>query len=44
MYDLVSGGQILKSSYFVSKSQALEKFPLLKKDKLVGALVYYDGN
>lgn len=43
MYDLVAGGQCLKSSYVLSKSKALELFPMLKKDKLVGAIVYYDG-
>ncbi|VDP98502.1 unnamed protein product [Trichobilharzia regenti] len=43
MYDLISGSQILKASYYLSKSQALERFPLLKRDKLVGGLVYYDG-
>uniref|UniRef100_A0A672IS95 Glycerol-3-phosphate dehydrogenase, mitochondrial n=1 Tax=Salarias fasciatus TaxID=181472 RepID=A0A672IS95_SALFA len=43
MYDLVAGVQCLKSSYVLSKSKALELFPMLKKDKLVGAIVYYDG-
>jgi glycerol-3-phosphate dehydrogenase len=43
-YDLVAGSQLLKSSYHLSKSKALELFPMLKRDKLVGALVYYDGN
>jgi len=43
-YDLVSGRQLLKSSYVLSKWKALELFPMLKPDKLVGALVYYDGN
>uniref|UniRef100_A0A8C6S580 glycerol-3-phosphate dehydrogenase n=1 Tax=Neogobius melanostomus TaxID=47308 RepID=A0A8C6S580_9GOBI len=43
MYDLVAGIQCLKSSYVLSKSKALELFPMLKKDKLVGAIVYYDG-
>ncbi len=42
-YDLVAGRQTLSSSYFISKSRALELFPMLKKDQLVGALVYYDG-
>jgi glycerol-3-phosphate dehydrogenase len=42
-YDLVAGRQLLKSSYILSKSKALELFPMLKRDKLVGALVYYDG-
>ncbi|XP_034033940.1 glycerol-3-phosphate dehydrogenase, mitochondrial [Thalassophryne amazonica] len=43
MYDLLAGIQCLKSSYFLTKSKALELFPMLKKDKLVGAIVYYDG-
>lgn len=43
MYDLVAGTHCLKSSYVLSKSKALELFPMLKKDKLVGAIVYYDG-
>ena len=43
MYDIVAGRQVLKPSYVLSKSKALELFPMLKKDKLVGALVYYDG-
>ena len=42
-YDLVAGRQLLRSSYILSKSKALELFPMLKGDKLVGALVYYDG-
>ncbi|XP_029696177.1 glycerol-3-phosphate dehydrogenase, mitochondrial-like [Takifugu rubripes] len=43
MYDVVAGIYCLKSSYVLSKSKALELFPMLKKDKLVGAIVYYDG-
>ncbi|KAM4609157.1 glycerol-3-phosphate dehydrogenase, mitochondrial-like [Polymixia lowei] len=43
IYDLVAGTQGLKSSYILSKKKALELFPMLKKDKLVGAIVYYDG-
>lgn len=43
LYDLVAGSQCLKSSYVLSKSKALELFPMLRKDKLVGAIVYYDG-
>lgn len=43
MYDVVAGRQVLKPSYILSKTKALELFPMLKKDKLVGALVYYDG-
>ncbi|NXM79085.1 GPDM protein, partial [Serilophus lunatus] len=43
LYDLVAGSQCLKSSYVLTKSRALELFPMLRKDKLVGAIVYYDG-
>ncbi|WAR11001.1 GPDM-like protein [Mya arenaria] len=43
MYDFVAGKQRLKPSYFLSKKKAMELFPMLKRDKLVGALVYYDG-
>lgn len=44
MYDLVAGSKTVKSSYYLSKSNALELFPMLKGDKLTGAIVYYDGN
>lgn len=43
MYDLVAGSKCVKSSYYLSKTDALELFPMLKKDKLCGAIVYYDG-
>lgn len=43
MYDLLAGSQGLESSYLVSRARAIESFPLLKRDNLVGALVYYDG-
>ncbi|KFV17303.1 hypothetical protein N340_00947 [Tauraco erythrolophus] len=43
LYDLVAGSQCLKSSYVLSKARALELFPMLRKDELVGAIVYYDG-
>ncbi|KAK8747350.1 hypothetical protein OTU49_016768, partial [Cherax quadricarinatus] len=43
MYDLVAGSKCIKSSYAISKARALEVFPMLKKDRLVGAIVYYDG-
>jgi len=42
-YDLVAGSKTVKSSYYLSKTEALEIFPMLKKDKLVGAIVYHDG-
>ncbi|KAF7722136.1 mitochondrial glycerol-3-phosphate dehydrogenase [Apophysomyces ossiformis] len=43
MYDLFAGREALESSYLLTRSKALEAFPMLKKDELVGALVYYDG-
>lgn len=43
MYDLISGKKLVKPSYLVSKSKALEEFPMLKSEQLVGAIVYYDG-
>lgn len=43
MYDLFAGREALESSYFLTRSKALEAFPMLRKDELVGALVYYDG-
>lgn len=43
MYDIVAGSKTVKSSYFLSKKYALELFPMLRGDKLVGGIVYYDG-
>ncbi|KAG4438002.1 hypothetical protein IFR05_006503 [Cadophora sp. M221] len=42
-YDLLAGSKGFKGSYFLTKSAALEAFPMQRKDGLVGALVYYDG-
>ncbi|KAJ1659618.1 mitochondrial glycerol-3-phosphate dehydrogenase [Dispira simplex] len=42
-YDLLAGKQGLESSYLLTSSKAIEAFPMLKRDKLKGALVYYDG-
>ncbi|KAG6829357.1 hypothetical protein H0H92_004723 [Tricholoma furcatifolium] len=43
MYDALAGKENMESSYLMSRGQALETFPMLKQDGLVGALVYYDG-
>ncbi|GBE83265.1 Glycerol-3-phosphate dehydrogenase, mitochondrial [Sparassis crispa] len=43
MYDVLAGKENMESSYLMSKGKALETFPMLKGDGLVGALVYYDG-
>ena len=40
---MIAGRQLVKSSYYVSKSKALEEFPMLKDERLCGAIVYYDG-
>ena len=43
MYDVVAGRKVLLPSYILSKTRALELFPMLKKEELKGAIVYYDG-
>ncbi|KAJ3114461.1 mitochondrial glycerol-3-phosphate dehydrogenase [Phlyctochytrium bullatum] len=42
-YDILAGKEGLSRSYFLGKRKALEAFPMLKADRLVGAMVYYDG-
>ncbi|KAL1304792.1 hypothetical protein AAFC00_003723 [Neodothiora populina] len=42
-YDFLAGSENIESSYFLTKSKALDAFPMLKKSNMVGALVYYDG-
>ncbi|SPQ95768.1 Glycerol-3-phosphate dehydrogenase [Plasmodiophora brassicae] len=44
VYDLVAGKSgALKSSYFMTREQALTAFPMLNRDGLKCAVVYYDG-
>jgi glycerol-3-phosphate dehydrogenase len=43
LYDMISGTETLGQSRFISQKKALELFPLLKKDNLKGAVLYYDG-
>ncbi|CAK9298914.1 unnamed protein product [Gordionus sp. m RMFG-2023] len=43
MYDWVAGRECLQPSYIIGKRRALSLFPMLKKDELKGAIVYYDG-
>lgn len=33
----------MEDSYLMSRGKALETFPMLKREGLVGAVVYYDG-
>lgn len=42
-YDFLAGSEGIESSYFLPRSKALDAFPMLRKDNLIGALVYYDG-
>ncbi|KAI9815127.1 MAG: mitochondrial glycerol-3-phosphate dehydrogenase [Pycnora praestabilis] len=42
-YDLLAGSENIESSYFLTRSKALDAFPMLKRSDLFGALVYYDG-
>ncbi|OJA15388.1 hypothetical protein AZE42_11319 [Rhizopogon vesiculosus] len=38
LYDLLAGKENMESSYLMSKGKALEQFPMLKSDGLVGAV------
>jgi glycerol-3-phosphate dehydrogenase len=40
-YDILAGKENLESSYFLTRGKALEAFPMLKSERLAGALVYY---
>lgn len=42
-YDFLAGSEGIESSYFLTRSKALDAFPMLRKDNFFGALVYYDG-
>ncbi|RDW76210.1 glycerol-3-phosphate dehydrogenase GUT2 [Aspergillus mulundensis] len=42
-YDWLAGSEGIESSYFLPKSKAIEAFPMLRKDNVLGAMVYYDG-
>lgn len=42
-YDFLAGSEGIESSYFLTRSKALDAFPMLKKENIFGALVYYDG-
>ncbi|KAG9496978.1 hypothetical protein J7337_011767 [Fusarium musae] len=41
-YDFLVGSEGIEGSYFLTRSKALEAFPMLKPTDLVGSLVYYD--
>lgn len=43
MYDLLAGSEALHSSYFLTREKALDLIPTLNGERMVGAIVYYDG-
>ena len=43
MYDALAGKANLAPSRFVDAKEALQRFPMLKKQDLRGGVVYYDG-
>jgi glycerol-3-phosphate dehydrogenase len=42
-YDLLAGRLSIGKSYFINRSKALDKLPLLKPEGLKGGIVYHDG-
>lgn len=40
-YDFLAGSEGIESSYFLTKSKAIDAFPMLKREDVVGAMVYY---
>lgn len=43
MYDMLAGDKGLGKSYVVGRKEALERFPMLKREGLKAGVVYYDG-
>jgi glycerol-3-phosphate dehydrogenase len=43
MYDFLAGQQNMETSYFMSQGKTIERWNAIRKDNLVGSLVYYDG-
>lgn len=43
MYDLLAGKENMESAYWMGKGKAIEAFPMIKSEGLVGGVVYYDG-
>jgi glycerol-3-phosphate dehydrogenase len=42
-YDLLAGRLSMGKSYFINRSRALKRLPLLKSEGLKGGIVYHDG-
>ena len=43
LYDIIAGSENMYGSYVMTRSKALEAFPMLRSKGLSGAVVYYDG-
>ena len=43
LYDWISGRSLLFPSHHLSKEESLRRMPMLKSEKLVGAIAYADG-
>ncbi len=43
LYDWIAGRSGLEPSHFVGEEELIKKFPMLKREGLRGAVVYYDG-
>ena len=40
-YDYLAGAEGIESSFFLTKSKAIDSFPMLRRDSIIGAMVYY---
>ncbi|WWC58421.1 uncharacterized protein I303_100961 [Kwoniella dejecticola CBS 10117] len=43
LYDILAGKENMESAYWMGKGKAMEAFPMIKSEGLVGGVVYYDG-
>jgi glycerol-3-phosphate dehydrogenase len=43
VYDFLAGSQNMETSYFLSRGKTIERWNSIRKDNMVGSLVYYDG-
>ncbi len=43
IYDWMSGGLSLGSSNWISRDETIQRIPNIRKEKLLGGVVYYDG-
>ncbi|KAM8714718.1 hypothetical protein ACLKA7_001127 [Drosophila subpalustris] len=43
LYDAMAGMANVRASHFLSQEETLNEFPLLRREGLLGSLVYYDG-